>query len=524
MNHMKLFRKIAGLLALVSSVSAVPAFPASAAYTYENLQYESGVAGEIHIVGCDEDVTDLVIPETINGKPVTKIMYGVFRGNENLESVTIPETMQVIAQCAFQDCKNLKEINMPETYVDIAGNAFSGTRWYLLTYNQPVTYLGNMVYKTNLGENQEEVTIREGTLSIAGGAFRGDKNLKKINLPDSLQIIGDGAFSYSELTSIEIPENVMFIGEDAFRGTKPETLTVAENNANYTSMGNILYNKNLTKFIFVPQSVTEVTVPDTITEIPDDAFYYCDNLTNVTLPETLISIGKDAFCRCENLTNITLPENLISIGEHAFENSGITEITIPASVKTIKNGAFGYCKNLESIRFAEGTEVISSDLVETELLACGDICWSEIFYEYWGAFLHSYALKKIYLPSTLRTIEENAFGSCENYLNQFDIFYYGTRDDWQNVMISEQDNAQLESGGNESILKANMHYMPASDKIIAGDVDLDEKTTILDVVILQKYLLNQYRLTEQEFARADVNQDSVVNIYDLCILKKNLVS
>ena len=522
---MKIQKKLAGLLAMLSLASCIPAIPTNAAYTYENLQYESGVAGEIHIVGCDEDVTDLVIPETINGNPVTKIMYGVFRGNENLESVTIPETMQVIAQCAFQDCKNLKEINMPETYVDIAGNAFSGTRWYLLTYHEPVTYLGNMVYKTNLGESQEEVTIREGTLSIAGGAFRGDKNLKKINLPDSLQIIGDGAFSYSGLTSIEIPENVMFIGEDAFRGTKPETLTVDENNANYTSMGNILYNKNLTKFIFVPQSVTEVTVPDTITEIPDNAFYYCDNLTNVTLPETLISIGKDAFCRCENLTNITLPENLISIGEHAFENSGITEITIPASVKTIKNGAFGYCPNLETIRFAEGTEVIPSNLVELETIYCGEgTGWSEISYEYWGAFLHSYALKKIYLPSTLQIIEENAFGSCENYLNQFDIFYSGTRDDWQNVKVSELDNAQLESGGNESILKANMHYLPSSENVVAGDLDLDGKATLLDAIILQKYLLGQYRLSEYEFARADVNQDSTVNIFDFCLLKKNLAS
>nr|MDE6730024.1 leucine-rich repeat protein [Oscillospiraceae bacterium] len=200
-------------------------------------------------------------------------------------------------------------------------------------------------------------------------------------------------------------------------------------------------------------------------------------------------------------------------------------------VQIIRNGAFGYCPNLETIRFAEGLEVIPSDLVEIETIYDSYdpenncmVGWTETSYELWGAFLHSYALKKIYLPSTLRTIEENAFGSCKNYQNQFDIFYNGTRADWQNVAISEQDNAKMELGGNESIFKANIHYIPVSDEIIAGDVDLDEKTTILDVVILQKYLLNQYRLTEQEYARADLNQDSVVNIYDLCILKKNLIS
>ena len=69
-----------------------------------------------------------------------------------------------------------------------------------------------------------------------------------------------------------------------------------------------------------------------------------------------------------------------------------------------------------------------------------------------------------------------------------------------------------------------MHYLPDSDTILAGDVNLDGRVSVLDGVILQKYLLNQYNLSKYEFERADLNQDGVVNIYDLCLLKKNLVS
>ena len=229
-----------------------------------------------------------------------------------------------------------------------------------------------------------------------------------------------------------------------------------------------------------------VEIPDSITEIPDHAFSY------------------------RNITNITLPANLEIIGSYAFANTDISEITIPKTVTSIKDGAFEFCENLESITFEEGMTVLPSDLVTVETIYCGQdgtgqpSGWTEYSYEFHGGFMHSYALKKIYLPSTLETIEENVFGSCSNYKYQFDIYYNGTRADWQKVNIYKEDNAILESGGNEAILRANMHYLPDTDTIIAGDVNLDGKVSVLDGVILQKHLLNQYNFSKYEFLRADM--------------------
>ena len=492
-------------IGLVSSVLPVTVSAKIVSGNYEALEYYEN-SGYIEIVGCETDVTEVIIPEIINNKPVTKIAEKAFKDCNDLISVTIPETIIYIGTNAFTSCENLKDIQMPETYIEIKRGAFHGTKWYQSHRYESVTYLGNMVYSSQ-GDLPSEITIKDGTLGIGESVFYTRDDVTKINLPDSLQVIGEEAFYYSGLTSLEIPDSVIFIGEDAFKGLKLESLTVGENNAYFASKDNILYNKDFTEFIFIPSTVTQVEIPDTITEIPNRA-----------------------FANYENLTSVILPASLEIIGEQAFDNTSISEITIPKTVTTIKDGAFAFCKSLESVTFEEGMTILPSDLVTVETIYCGvdengqPDGWTEYSYEFNGGFLHSYALKKIYLPSTLEIIEENVFGNCNNYKHQFDIYYNSTRADWQKVNICKEDNAILESGGNEAILKANMHYLPDSDTILAGDVNLDGRVSVLDGVILQKYLLNQYNLSKYEFERADLNQDGVVNIYDLCLLKKNLVS
>lgn len=497
------------MLALISAISLMSGIlPVSASAklvsgTYEALEYFED-SQHVEIVGCETDATEIVIPEVIENKPVTKIAEKAFKDCNALTSVTIPETITYIGTNAFTSCENLENIQMPETYIEIKRGAFHGTKWYQSHRYESVTYLGNMVYSSQ-GNLPREITIKDGTLGIGESVFYIRQDVEKINLPDSLQVIGEDAFYYSGLTSLEIPDSVAFIGEGAFNGLKLETLTVGENNAYFASKENILYDKNFTEFVFIPSTVTQVEIPDSITEIPDNAFSY------------------------KNLTKVILPANLESIGYHAFSGTSISEITIPKTVTTIKAGAFEFCENLESVKFEEGMTFLPSDLVTIETIYDGmtengePYGWIEYSYEFHGGFMHSYALRKIYLPSTLETIEENVFGSCNNYHSQFDIYYNGTRADWKKVSVCKADNAIMESGGNEAILKANMHYLPDTDTILAGDVNLDGRVSVLDSIILQKYLLNQYSLSEYEFLRADVNHDGMVNIFDLCILKRNLV-
>jgi hypothetical protein len=95
-----------------------------------------------------------------------------------------------------------------------------------------------------------------------------------------------------------------------------------------------------------------VTIPNSLTNIVEEAFIDCSGLTSVTIPNSVISIGDNAFRGCFGLTNVTIPGSVTSIGDQAFEGcQGLTNVTIPSSVTSIVAGAFYYCSNLTSAYF-----------------------------------------------------------------------------------------------------------------------------------------------------------------------------
>ena len=89
--------------------------------------------------------------------------------------------------------------------------------------------------------------------------------------------------------------------------------------------------------------LTFVSLPHSLTEISDQAFYYCNNLTDITIPDSVTRIGYQAFYCCQNLTGIVIPDSVTSIEVGAFASSGLQEIVIPDSVTEIGNGAFDGC-------------------------------------------------------------------------------------------------------------------------------------------------------------------------------------
>lgn len=80
------------------------------------------------------------------------------------------------------------------------------------------------------------------------------------------------------------------------------------------------------------------------------AYGHCSSLTSITLPNSVTSISHDAFYWCKSLTSITIPNSVTSIGEQAFYGCrALTSITLPSSVAKIANSAFRDCDNLSSI-------------------------------------------------------------------------------------------------------------------------------------------------------------------------------
>ena len=166
------------------------------------------------------------------------------------------------------------------------------------------------------------------------------------------------------------------------------SISVDENNENYSSDNGILFNKDKTILVQYPSAkdITAYEIPESVTTIGDGAFDCCTSLASVTIPDSVTSIGNYAFYECTSLASITIPNSVTSIGRGAFEDcaslasisvdennenyssddgilfnkdktilvqypSGKTTSTysIPNSVTSIGNYAFYGCTNLTSV-------------------------------------------------------------------------------------------------------------------------------------------------------------------------------
>lgn len=163
--------------------------------------------------------------------------------------------------------------------------------------------------------------------------------------------IDDYAFDCcSNLTEIVIPDSVTNISCLAFNEcTSLTNIYVDENNIAYCSIDGNLYSKDGMRLIkyAIGKKATSFTIPNVVTSISDWAFAHCGNLTNVTIGNSVTSIGDRAFWGCDSLTNVTIGNSVTSIGECAFLGcNSLTEINIPISVTNIEEAVFSGCENL----------------------------------------------------------------------------------------------------------------------------------------------------------------------------------
>lgn len=117
-----------------------------------------------------------------------------------------------------------------------------------------------------------------------------------------------------------------------------QSFMVDPENPVYCSADGVVFSKDMTKLVCVPDgyAATEYTIPDSVTEIGKEAFFYCRGLKAVIIPDSVKKIGDSAFQECKSLNTVSIPDSVTSIGEYAFSGcAALTGITIPASVTAL---------------------------------------------------------------------------------------------------------------------------------------------------------------------------------------------
>lgn len=266
-------------------------------YTYGDFDYVIDDE-EIRIVACNRDVKDAVIPAEIDGMPVTYIASDAFAERTNLESVTIPDSVVTIAGEAFQGCTSLKSVNIPDSVLYITPRTFKGC--------------------TSL----ETVTLGKHLINIGDGAFEDCTSLTSVVIPDTVRSIGNGAFAYcSNLSDVTVPETLTRFGMMSFEGT-----AWLDTKRNEVSDGDKLVIVN-NVIIDTVDCKGDVVIPAGIVAVSGSGFANT-RVTSVTIPDSVTEIGDYAFYGCDYLKSITIPESVTYIGDSAFADSKLQVVTI----------------------------------------------------------------------------------------------------------------------------------------------------------------------------------------------------
>ena len=253
---------------------------------------------------------------------VMRIGRHAFEFCSDLLSMYIPESVTSIGSYAFNYCSYL-EITGGENITEVEGGArtFRDTKWYR-DQPQGLVYMGQVLLTYKGVSMPADITdVKEGTVSIAEGAFMENNDLKSIHLPVSITHIGRNAFrECSQMTTITGAENITRVDPYCFYDN-PWYDNLSEE---FNYLGYVLLKYDGTD--------TEITnIKQGTTQIAQGVFKGNMNITSVTIPNSVTAIGESAFEGCTGLSSIILPKNTELIEYAAFKGcTGLTSMTVKA--------------------------------------------------------------------------------------------------------------------------------------------------------------------------------------------------
>ena len=425
---------------------------------------QSNTASITRYIGTNQVIT---IPEVINGYVVTSVNNIQSMGflavqvkqvslpstiqtigdsafyNTAITNITIPASVSFIGKRVFSGCYNLRTINVDEgntNYSATNGVLFNKNKTKLISF--PPAHLGSF-YSIPFGTTEIceyavelsgvfQINLPLSIQNIGKCAFLFCGNLQTINLPDTINLIEESAFSGSGVTSITLPPSLKIIPNGMFSSC----YYLNQITLPYTSseIGSGAFSGC--------SSLRNINIPSSVTNVGAYAFSMSQNLETVNFETGLNSIGNGAFYMCKSLKNILIPATVTSIGTSSFSDTGITSFEIPPNLVKINTGLFYNCTNLTNVNIPLSVVEIGDEA----FFGCSKLKKIDLpknlskIGNY--SFIYCALLEKVTMPPKINSIGYFAFTGCDNLSDvyflmdgpNFDLYYL------ENIGISSTSN------------------------------------------------------------------------------------
>lgn len=318
---------------------------------------------------------EIQIPDSVE-----TISTNAFYCCQDLESITLPASLKTIEISVFDGCSSLETVFYDGSLAQ--WSQINTSNGFFLGYSCPSLVMGDYTAQfISVEDDPFAEPIPKKTVTIT--KYTGTEST--VILPSTISSwpvtkIGEDAFQdNTTITSVTIPANVTEIGSNAFAGCTNLTsvnyegdwsnLTIQSGNPAVEDAAKDAANEQLFDFEFILNNTAvivtnyrckgtaaDVTIPSRYKGKPvtaiNNAAFPNSAVTSVTIPDSVTSIPDAAFVNCSQLTNISIPNSVTYIGFSAFDGcASLKSITLPSSLRTIGNSAFAGCPSSMTVTY-----------------------------------------------------------------------------------------------------------------------------------------------------------------------------
>ncbi len=407
------------LLICADTSSASEAVPDGSEYTYSTYgTSHPDYYCEITRAVSDEDV--LHIPTVLEGYDVRIISSGAFDGSP-ANTIIVPVNVYTIASEAFTVCPYLTDVYFLGDRPEMDGAFPAGvtmhylpgkTGWGVPYVETECTTLNGITYaKYPDGWMAISGTPTDGKITIVpeiagvkvsslapysfagimqpSGEVERRTDIVSMELGAGITDIRERAFYYCDIQNVSIPESLTAIHDEAFRAAYHLSTVPIQDGLRYIGF----------ECFRDCHSLEHISIPDSVRFLGDGAFYICKSAEDITIGSGITSVPVRGFGYCSSLVSIDFSRNAETIAEAAFMNcTSLKEVKLPESIKTVGDGAFKNCSDLNSLSLGNAISLGREAFRDCTSLASFD------------------------LPSTVESLGRYCFADCTGLR---DIYAYG---------------------------------------------------------------------------------------------------